>query len=302
VIETAQDYYPFGSLMPGRKYNAGEYRFGFNGQEKDDEITGVTGSHTTAMFWEYDTRLGRRWNLDPKPQIFSSDYSCFANNPILYNDPLGDTIRQEGFKQKFLVKMFQKGLQTNKKDNPFFFNDNGDLSFNQDKYDQLNNDQKAAADNIVGAIKSPIVTTIIKKNINDDIPGGYNTATGATRYFKLWQFGGAAIAPNKNDMSGNSGVSFYWTGKSNVFVDVIKDGRIVSGREPKYIIPFHEIGGHSYYKYTLSDPAQNFLTIKYENVVRAIHGLSPRTIDVGHKGPKPTITRMSPKTITKIEN
>jgi hypothetical protein len=36
VIETAQDYYPFGSLMPGRKYNAGEYRFGFNGMEKDD--------------------------------------------------------------------------------------------------------------------------------------------------------------------------------------------------------------------------------------------------------------------------
>jgi hypothetical protein len=31
VLETAQDNYPFGSLMPGRKYNAGEYRFGFQG-------------------------------------------------------------------------------------------------------------------------------------------------------------------------------------------------------------------------------------------------------------------------------
>ncbi len=26
-------------------YRAHDYRFGFNGQEKDDEITGVTGSH-----------------------------------------------------------------------------------------------------------------------------------------------------------------------------------------------------------------------------------------------------------------
>jgi hypothetical protein len=42
------------------------YRFGFNGQEKVNEIAGV-GNHNTAEFWEYDTRLGRRWNLDPKP-------------------------------------------------------------------------------------------------------------------------------------------------------------------------------------------------------------------------------------------
>jgi len=68
------------------------YLFGFNGQEKDDEITQgqYPGSHTTALFWEYDTRIGRRWNLDPKPQISISDYACFSNNPIWFNDPLGD--------------------------------------------------------------------------------------------------------------------------------------------------------------------------------------------------------------------
>jgi len=66
------------------------YRFGFNGQEMDNEITGQTGTHTTAMFWEYDCRLGRRWNLDPKPQISISDYACFANNPVWFSDPAGD--------------------------------------------------------------------------------------------------------------------------------------------------------------------------------------------------------------------
>lgn len=45
------------------------YSFGFNGQEKDNEITDVKGTHNTAMFWEYDTRLGMRWNMDPKPTV-----------------------------------------------------------------------------------------------------------------------------------------------------------------------------------------------------------------------------------------
>lgn len=42
------------------------------------------------MFWEYDTRLGRRWNLDPKPTIGVSDYACFNDNPIQFSDVNGD--------------------------------------------------------------------------------------------------------------------------------------------------------------------------------------------------------------------
>jgi RHS repeat-associated protein len=68
------------------------YRFGFNGQEMDDEIAGE-GNHNTALFWEYDTRIGRRWNQDPKPNPSISDYATFANNPIWFNDPLGDIFK-----------------------------------------------------------------------------------------------------------------------------------------------------------------------------------------------------------------
>ncbi len=67
------------------------YRFAFNGQEKDDEVSGA-GNTMTAEFWEYDARLGRRWNLDPKPDISISGYACFRNNPIGYFDINGDTI------------------------------------------------------------------------------------------------------------------------------------------------------------------------------------------------------------------
>ena len=88
---------PFGMPMPGRSNSTTAYRYGFNTQEKDDEICGA-GNTNTAMFWEYSTRLGRRWNLDPKPQIGISDYAAFANNPIIFNDLLGDVWGKPGDK------------------------------------------------------------------------------------------------------------------------------------------------------------------------------------------------------------
>lgn len=89
-ILSSTDYYAFGSLMPGRSFNPGEYPFGMNGQRGTDEIAGV-GNHYTAEFWEYDPRTGRRWNLDPKPNISISPYAAFANNPICLSDVKGDT-------------------------------------------------------------------------------------------------------------------------------------------------------------------------------------------------------------------
>ena len=86
------DYDAYSKQMPGRQY-AGEdvYRYGFNGQEKDDEVAGE-GNSNTAHFWQYDTRLARRWNPDPKPNPAISIYACFANNPIIFTDLLGDTL------------------------------------------------------------------------------------------------------------------------------------------------------------------------------------------------------------------
>jgi hypothetical protein len=72
-----------------KKGCAGAYRYGFNGQEKVDEIAGV-GNHNTALFWEYDTRLGRRWNVDPVDKEKVSGFSCLSNNPISKTDILGD--------------------------------------------------------------------------------------------------------------------------------------------------------------------------------------------------------------------
>jgi hypothetical protein len=74
--------------MPGRQFNGNDYRYGMNGQEKDDEV--FQGA-MTAQFWEYDSRIGRRWNSDPVFDPNTSPYACFSNSPILLSDPNGDT-------------------------------------------------------------------------------------------------------------------------------------------------------------------------------------------------------------------
>jgi len=101
-IISATDYYAFGSPMAGRTFSSPSYRYGFNNQEKDDEIAGA-GNINTAMYWEYDTRLGRRWNLDPITKPWESPYACFANNPIVFSDPYGDDIKYHSFKDRVKV-------------------------------------------------------------------------------------------------------------------------------------------------------------------------------------------------------
>lgn len=89
TVTTATDFYPFGMQMPKRHVSSSNYRFGFNGQEKDDEIYGSTGSSYTAEFWQYDARIGKRWNIDPVVKHHESPYAAFAGNPIWFADPNG---------------------------------------------------------------------------------------------------------------------------------------------------------------------------------------------------------------------
>ncbi|MFZ1824122.1 MAG: RHS repeat-associated core domain-containing protein [Chitinophagales bacterium] len=80
----AQDYYPFGMLTPGRNWSTGsEYRFGFNGQEQDDEIKGIGNSYN-FLFRVYDPRLGRFLSTDPLEKEFAwnSPYAFAENRPI----------------------------------------------------------------------------------------------------------------------------------------------------------------------------------------------------------------------------
>ncbi len=86
---TSLNYYPFGSAINSRAFASEGYRFGMNGQEKDDELAGTY----SAEYWQYNARLGRRWNVDPVIKSHESPYATFANNPIWFVDYNGaDTL------------------------------------------------------------------------------------------------------------------------------------------------------------------------------------------------------------------
>ncbi|MES2332475.1 MAG: RHS repeat-associated core domain-containing protein [Bacteroidota bacterium] len=102
---SGQDYYAFGMQMLQRGFSyENDYKFGFNGMEKDEEIKGKGNSYTTE-YRIYDSRTGRWLSVDPKASVSpdQSPYSSMDNNPIMFNDPLGDCVGYEKFRDKVNV-------------------------------------------------------------------------------------------------------------------------------------------------------------------------------------------------------
>ncbi|MHA4812517.1 hypothetical protein ACX0G9_30775 [Flavitalea flava] len=160
-IASAQDYYPFGMQMPGRTYSNGNYRYGFNGKENSSEVN-ASGNSYTAEFWEYDSRIGLRWNTDPKPTVGVSPYSAFFGNPILYNDLLGDSTGGPG------TGFFKKDNTNYKLDyNPVFSAPN----FFEGLGNAVTNTMNFVSNVTVGPLSEGA------KNINNYFAGGYKEST-----------------------------------------------------------------------------------------------------------------------------
>ena len=96
-LQNTYDYSPFGASLDERTVEGDFYRLGYQGSEKDDESKGVGNSYTT-FFRQLDPRVGRWFSIDPKMSIWESPYVSMGNNPLLFNDKLGDTIKIYGGK------------------------------------------------------------------------------------------------------------------------------------------------------------------------------------------------------------
>ncbi len=90
------DYYPFGMTVPNRSYSSLSYRYGFQGQEKDDEVKGNENS-INYKFRMHDPRVGRFFAVDPLTYKYphNSTYA-FSENRVI------DGIELEGL-EVFMV-------------------------------------------------------------------------------------------------------------------------------------------------------------------------------------------------------
>jgi RHS repeat-associated protein len=86
-VLSAQDYYPFGMLQPDRKWSLGNYRYGFNGKENDNEVKGEGNQQDYGMR-VYDPRIGKFLSVDPltKDYPWNSTYSFAEGDPINFID------------------------------------------------------------------------------------------------------------------------------------------------------------------------------------------------------------------------
>ncbi|HFU76544.1 MAG TPA: hypothetical protein ENK66_09905 [Arcobacter sp.] len=120
------DYYPYGMLVPTRNYSSPEYRYGFQGQEKDDEVKG-SGNSINYKYRMHDSRVGRFFAVDPLAQKYPhNSVYAFSENRV------NDGIELEGAenilvryvwdkdKKAYLktlemglgLKLFQSGIRT----------------------------------------------------------------------------------------------------------------------------------------------------------------------------------------------
>ncbi|SFF07576.1 RHS repeat-associated core domain-containing protein [Chitinophaga sp. CF118] len=113
-VISAYDYYPFGSLMPGRTFSSdnNKYRYGFNGKENDNEVKGE-GNQQDYGFRIYDPRIGKFLSVDPLTKSYPelTPYQFAGNMPIRFIDLDGLEPADPGKKKGDYTVAAKKGTE-----------------------------------------------------------------------------------------------------------------------------------------------------------------------------------------------
>jgi len=98
-VVSYSDYYPYGQLLDGRTGSQGDdYRYGFQGQELDDEVGKGHGNSINYKYRMHDPRVGRFFAVDPlAPKYPHNSPYAFSENVVI------NAVELEGLEKSVII-------------------------------------------------------------------------------------------------------------------------------------------------------------------------------------------------------